>query len=121
MNIYKKYEAFEIDYSAFTIGALYMIREYRTKDEILILLCCCTDINEDRDVVFTVIESIGDYYPYKIYRLSEVDRSLVINNVRIEEDAMRGCISLYEEKLIDNDLTEIMKQCRKEGVEDDDV
>lgn len=121
MNIYKKYEAFEIDYSAFTIGSLYMIREYHTKDEVVILLCCCTDINEDRDVLFTVIESTGAYYPYNIYRLSEVDRSLVINNIRIEEDAMRGCISLYEEKLIDNDLTEIMKQCKKEGVEDDDV
>lgn len=121
MNIYRKVEHLEVDYAAFTIGALYMIREYRTKDEIVILLCCCTDINEDRDVLFTVIESIGEYYPYKIYRLSEIDSSLVINNVRIEEDAMRGCISLYEEKLIDNDLTEIMKQCRKEGVEDDDV
>lgn len=117
MNFYKKVEHFEIDYNAFTIGALYMIREYRTKDEIVILLCCCTDINEDRDVVFTVIESIGEYYPYKIYRLSEVDRSLVINNVRIEEDAMRCCISLYEEKLIDNDLSELLREYRAEGVD----
>ena len=119
MNIYKKYEALDIDYSAFNIGALYMIREYHTKDEIVILLCCCTDINEDRDVVFTVIESTGAYYPYKIYRLSEVDRSLVINNIRIEEDAMRGCLSLYEEKLIDNDLSEILRKYRLEGAEEE--
>lgn len=119
MKIYRKVEHLEVDYAAFTIGALYMIREYRTKDEIVILLCCCTDINEDRDVVFTVIESIGDYYPYKIYRVSEVDRSLVINNVRIEEDAMRGCISLYEEKLIDNDLSELLREYRAEGAEEE--
>lgn len=117
MNFAKKVEHLEIDYNAFTIGALYMIREYHTKDEIVILLCCCTDINEDRDVLFTVIESTGAYYPYKIYRLSEVDRSLVINNVRIEEDAMRGCISLYEEKLIDNDLSELLREYRAEGVD----
>lgn len=119
MNFYKKVEHLEIDYNAFTIGALYMIREYRTKDEIVSLLCCCTDINEDRDILFTVIQSTGAYYPYNIYRVTEVDRSLVINNVRIEEDAMRGCISLYEEKLIDNDLTELLIEYRTEGAEEE--
>lgn len=117
MTIYRKYEALDIDYSAFTIGALYMIREYHTKDEIVILLCCCTDINENKDVVFTVIESTGAYYPYKIYRLSEVDTSLVINRMRIVENPERCCISLYEEKLIDKDLSKVLGECGFEGVE----